>query len=549
MFKKRNQLARQVFFAAFLMFVVISSACFSRLKTAPTEPETQPDSSEKTFDVPPPNFDAIKPLESSTDAKDQALCEQINQTIESSEFANARWGIAVVSLKDGRAVCARDARKLFNPASIEKTLTAIVALDKLGADFRWQTKIYAKSKIENGNLNGDLTIYGTGAPDFDAANLENLANQLQAQGLKHIGGNIVGDDSFFAGDEIGDGWTWNDLQWYYGAEASALSFKENQAEVFMSDGKPAASTDFFHVDGELKSKANGEIDAFGVKRGLENNEVHIWGYGDKGAGRLSVHNPALWTATNLKDLLVKKGIAVDGDAKSIDWKSPEKLDAANAVELASVDSKTLGEIVTRMDKHSVNLYGELLLRLLGKKFGDEAPDESRQISEIRGDDAAGAAVVKKFLKDNKVVTDEIQIHDGSGLSRLDFVSPEAFVRALAYAAQSKFADVFVQSLPIAATDGTLGGRLQRVKGKILAKTGSITYVNSLAGYAQASENEIYAFAIISNNITRKSDSSRIIDQIAARLVDVQKQQNKGKSEGESNSNSIDRKTKTRTANE
>jgi D-alanyl-D-alanine carboxypeptidase/D-alanyl-D-alanine-endopeptidase (penicillin-binding protein 4) len=104
------------------------------------------------------------------------------------------------------------------------------------------------------------------------------------------------------------------------------------------------------------------------------------------------------------------------------------------------------------------------------------------------------------------------------LSRLNFITPEAFGRALVYAAQSNFADTFYNSLPIAGTDGTLGGRLWNVKGKILAKTGSITYVNSLAGYAQKEDGEIFAFAIIGNNITRKNDSSRLIDKIAASLV-------------------------------
>ncbi|MCA1639734.1 MAG: D-alanyl-D-alanine carboxypeptidase, partial [Acidobacteria bacterium] len=190
-----------------------------------------------------------------------------------------------------------------------------------------------------------------------------------------------------------------------------------------------------------------------------------------------------------------------------------------AVELASIESKTLAEIVNRMNKHSVNVYGELILRTLGKKFGYIAPDESRQIQEIRGDDSAGASVIKKWLREQKVATDEIQIRDGSGLSRLDFVTPEAFGRALIFAAQSNFADVFKDSLPIAGTDGTLGGRLWKAKGKILAKTGSITFVNSLTGYAQAPNNETFAFAIICNNVTRKSDSSRIIDAIAGSLLD------------------------------
>ena len=99
----------------------------------------------------------------------------------------------------------------------------------------------------------------------------------------------------------------------------------------------------------------------------------------------------------------------------------------NSVELAFVESAPLSEIVKRMNKRSVNVYAELLLRTMGKKFGDTAPDENRQMTEVRGDDLAGAEVIKKFLRENKVAADELQIHDGSGLSRLDYVSPEAFV--------------------------------------------------------------------------------------------------------------------------
>jgi D-alanyl-D-alanine carboxypeptidase/D-alanyl-D-alanine-endopeptidase (penicillin-binding protein 4) len=99
------------------------------------------------------------------------------------------------------------------------------------------------------------------------------------------------------------------------------------------------------------------------------------------------------------------------------------------------------------------------------------------------------------------------------------VTPEAYARALIYAAQSNFSDVFVNSLPIAATDGTLGGRLGKAKGKIMAKTGSITFVNSLAGYAQTPDNEVLSFAIISNNVTKKSDNSNVIDAIATSLTE------------------------------
>ena len=517
------------FFFSILPLLFVSSSCRSSSPATRGEnideqqqEEQQPDQKTSSFSITPPNVNLAKPLEISTRADDAALCVNINRTIEESPYAGARWGIFVLSMKDGRIVCSRDGRQLFNPASIQKTLTAIVALDRLGADFRFKTSVLAANQPDaDGNLNGDLILYGTGAPDFDNEQLIDLVNQLQAKGLKHVKGNVVGDASYFKGEGIGDGWTWNDLQWYYGAEGSALSFRENQAAIFMNEnGKPAATTDFVQIRGELKPVESGHVEAFGAERGLESNEIYVWGNGNKAYGRISVHNPALWAAKTLKESLQQKGIIIDGDVKSVDWKTENRAVVASLNELADVQSKPLGELVQRMNKHSVNLYGELLLRILGKKFGAEAPDESREIQELRGDDSAGAAVVKKWLKEKNVVVDDIQIHDGSGLSRLDFVTPEAFGRAFVYAAKSNFGQVFADSLPIAGTDGTLGGRLGNVKGKILAKTGTITFVNSLTGFAQATDDEIYAFAIIANNVTRKPDATRVVDKIAVSLVNV-----------------------------
>jgi serine-type D-Ala-D-Ala carboxypeptidase/endopeptidase (penicillin-binding protein 4) len=503
-------------FVPSLFFVLISLtfACFS---TGGNTPEANTQVAENEFSVPPANINLLKPLEISQKPEDVALAKKIDEIIETSEFASARWGVFVISLKDGRVSAARDAQKLFNPASTQKILTSVVALDALGADFRWQTKIFSVKEIENGILDGDLILYGHGAPDFSDASLDNLVNQLAAKNLKTIKGNVIGDDSFFKGDNLGDGWTWNDIQWYYGAEASALSINLNQATVTLTGGKPNASTEFVQISGAIQPIE--DIEAVGLKRGLGDNQIYVWGNANNLNARVAVNNPALLAAKNLKAALEKRGIKIEGEAKSADWKSENKADIAKAFELASVDSQTLGEVVRRMNKDSVNLYAELILRSLGKRFGETAPDENARTQKLRGDDAAGASVMKRWLTEKNVATDEVKIHDGSGLSRLDFVTPETIGRALVYAAQSPFADVFKNSLPVAGTDGTLRGRLGNVRGKILGKTGSITYVNTLAGYAKKSNDETFAFVIFCNNQTRKADSSGVIDSIATILAE------------------------------
>ncbi len=492
-----------------ILQVIFVAACFNE---QPKPTETQPIPQNETVSVPASNVKLADKLVVSKLPEDIAIQNKISQTIDSSEFANARWGIIVISLKDGRIVAANDAQKLFNPASIQKTLTSMVALDKLGGAFRWKTQVLAEQNIENGMLNGDLVLYGQGSPDFDDEALQNIVNQLQTKGLKRVKGKIVGDESYFKGDKIGDGWTWNELQWYYGAEASALTFNENQTNLSLQNGKPKVSDDFVIAKGEAKPVQ--DIEAVGVKRELGENEVYVWGNANSIDARISVSHSALWASKKLKEKLEKAGITVDGEAVKSDWK--DNVNREKFGELAKVESKTLAEIVRKMNKDSVNLYAELILRTLGKRFGNEAPDENPKFQKLRGDDSAGASVIVKWLKENKSADDEIQIHDGSGLSRLDLVSPETFGRALVFANQAKFAENFKTSLPIAGVDGTLRGRLRGEK--VAAKTGSMTFINSIAGYANSSTGESYAFAVILNNETRKAESTAVIDSVIQHLL-------------------------------
>jgi D-alanyl-D-alanine carboxypeptidase/D-alanyl-D-alanine-endopeptidase (penicillin-binding protein 4) len=518
-------------FAALFTTFLIFTGCRSTNETETAAQNQLPilpdNAAEPVFDVPAPNINLANPLVISQRPEDTAMCAEINEKIEKSPFVNARWGVFAVSLKDGRVVCSIDGRKLFNPASIQKTLTAIVALDKLGADYRWKTGVYSAGEIDaNGILNGDLIVYGEGAPDFDSKGLENLVEQLQAKGLKRVTGNIVGDSSYFRGDPIGDGWTWNELQWYYGAEASALSFNENQAFINVENGVGHATTDYLQVtvgnptsiNSDKKGNKEPNYEAGGIKRGLDDNNFYVWGKVKNFGARVSVVNPAGLVSKNLKESLQKRGITVDGESSSRDWKSAEALDVSEANELASVQSQALVEIVKRMNKHSVNLYAELLLRTIGKRFGDTVPNDIQLPQNVRGDDTSGAAVMKRWLLEHKIAADDAQIADGSGLSRLDFVSPEQFARAFIAAAQSNYAQPFSDSLPIAATDGTLGGRLGKAKGKVIAKTGTITFVNSLAGYAATESGEVLAFVVITNNETKQKGVTNLIDAAVMTLV-------------------------------
>jgi len=217
--------------------------------------------------------------------------------------------------------------------------------------------------------------------------------------------------------------------------------------------------------------------------------------------------------------LKARGIQVEGDARLRDARmsQDDRFNPQAAVELASIRSKTLSEIVRSTNKESINLFAELILRTLGKERGEMAPDADPHRMRVRGDDEAGTAVIRLWLERNGVSPSGLSLHDGSGLSRLDLVTPEATARLLAAIAKTSAATVFRDSLPVAGRDGTLAGRLRSVAGRIQAKTGTLTYNNSLSGYLSTDGDEPLVFSIICNNETAEGSSTQVIDEIA-RLI-------------------------------
>src|SRR5229473_1975022 len=472
--------------------------------------------------------------------EDAVLAGEIDRAIDESDLRQARWGVFVISLKDGHVLYSRDGDKLFTPASNMKVYTTAVALDLLGSDYRWRTSIYASKQPDSGGvIDGDLTLYGRGAPDLisrprgDAPSLSKFADQLYQSGVRHVRGGIIGDESYFRGELFGLGWQWNDLQWYFGAEPSALTVDENSFEVTIAPGNKtgnaasvAVSRDagFVHLTNSTMTVVRETTNTIGINRGLTNNELKVWGdfpvRGRSYSAFLSVHNPALWAATLFKQALVARGIKVDGEVRSRDFRLPEKekFDPQKAFEIASQDSAALGEIVRKTNKESNNLFAELILRTLGKERGASAPDPDARKNRERGDDEAGTAVVRSWLARNGISDDGLAIRDGSGLSRLDLVTPEATARLLVAIGKTNSATTFHDSLPIAGRDGTLASRLQRGAGRIFAKTGAISYVHSLSGYAVADNGEVLVFSIFCNDSTVRTNPVRLIDEIAGLLI-------------------------------
>jgi D-alanyl-D-alanine carboxypeptidase/D-alanyl-D-alanine-endopeptidase (penicillin-binding protein 4) len=469
------------------------------------------------------------------------LARRIDSAIDGSELASARWGVSVVSMTDGSTLYQRNADSLFTPASNMKIYTTGVALDLLGADYRWRTSVYANVQPDaNGRIQGDLILYGRGAPDLVAhsedpsrGSLAKLADDLYARGVRSVSGNLIGDESYFRGEPLGDGWQWTDLQWYFGAEASALSVNGNEIDVNLVPSTKAGdpptvrssdTADYVSVQNRMAAGDRADRSTIGLHRGLSDNNIEVWGEfapASKGFGaRLSVHKPALWVAKLFANALRARGVKVEGQILARDSRVPvgQRFNPARALELAAVTSQPLSEIAKRTNKESINLYAELILRTLGRERGEMmAPAETN--GRERGDDEAGLAVIRIWLSRAGIPTNRIALHDGSGLSRLDLVSPETSTRLLLSLSKTASASVFKESLPISGRDGTLAGRLKTTMDRVSAKTGYITYDNSLSGYLTTSKGERLAFSIMCNDQTRRGDTTGLIDQIVTLLAE------------------------------
>ncbi len=522
--------SRRHLFVCLGILLSLSISCSSSQKAGSTE-ITHPEMT--AAEEPSPTVSLVQ--------VDTNLAGVLDPLLDSQEYQTGRWGVAVISLRDGKLIYQRNGDKLFTPASNMKVYTTAVALDLLGADYHWRTSVYSDAEPDStGTINGDLVLYGRGAPDLVATNtkenlnsLEELAGTLAKRGVKRVRGNVIGDESYFRGDPVGAGWQWNDLQWYFGAEASALSINGNSADISI---RPAAK--FGDKPGVVSNDNDGYVQVvnnletverkgklrIGVHRGLSDNNVVVWGevpLGAHGYGvSLSVHQPALWAARLFVRALREKGITVDGGVSSRDSRvaEQERFSPDGKQELAFVSGKSLGEIVRATNKLSVNLYAELILRTLGRERGAFLPPQS-PVGRERGDDESGASIVRVWLSRSRIKSNELAIHDGSGLSRLNLVTPEATARLLEAISRSNSAEFFTDSLPVAGTDGTLAGRLKRVAGRLNAKTGTLTYDSSLSGYLTTPDSQVLAFSVFCNDSVGSDGAIQLIDRLVAAMAD------------------------------
>jgi D-alanyl-D-alanine carboxypeptidase/D-alanyl-D-alanine-endopeptidase (penicillin-binding protein 4) len=490
-----------------------------------------------------------------TSTKPATLAElqgRITELIDQPKFASARWGVRIITT-DGQVIFERDADKAFMPASNMKLYTSAAALDAFGPKFRIKTSVYATNPIEAGVLRGDLILYGRGDPnlsprfetddpkrysDFKPADridaIEKLADQIKARGIRIISGNIIGDDSFFAGDLVGSGWEWDDMQFYYGAEVSALTANDNTVTFTVTPASKVGEKPLIKVQPITKyvrivnNGTTGEPGQtrIGVHRPLNSNEVEFFGTIPRRAQGFSVniaiHDPALFAATLLREALGRRKIRLRGRIERRDAiaRVAEPFDATKMIEVAKFESQPLSEMLKVVNKQSQNMHTELLLRQLGTRhleYGllDEygRPKQSAML---------GTEVCRRFLQRAGIEVDTLSLRDGSGLARQNLVTPRSTTRLLEFMLKHPHSNVFRESLALAGVDGTLERRMRETEAfsNFHGKTGTLSYVNSLSGYVTTHRGQLLIFSMMGNNyVGGGRDVTVVLDQVCAMLAE------------------------------
>ena len=431
-------------------------------------------------------------LQAGAQSRETSFNDAFTRLLKDPDLKHATVSLLVKDLKSGKVITKTNVETGLAPASTQKVITASTALALLGKNFKFPTKVGYRGVLHGGKLIGDIIIRGSGDPTLGswryASTREDkvigeIISALSQFGINEISGHVLVDESGFEDEVIPDGWIWQDVGNYYGAGAQSLNWRENQYDLYLKSGNT--------IGGPVQIAGTRPETVFGLRlRSLlkaaregsgDNSYIYLPMYEDSGnvRGTIPVNqkkfsvsgsmpHPAQQLAITVESALKKKSF--EQIVKDYPAEPEAPLDSINF--FYTYDSPTLDSICYWFLQKSINLYGEALLKTLGKKFGKS------------GSTAEGVKVVQDFWKKQGIDDYALNMIDGSGLSPQNRITTNDLVNVMVFARQQAWYPSFFDGLPL-------------ING-IKMKSGSINGVLSYTGFIKNSSAE-YVFAFIINN--------------------------------------------------
>lgn len=454
---------------------------------------------------------------------EQRLAAILKRVLTPPAGSKAVLSAHVVDLANGRTIFESNADQALMPASVMKMIVGAAALDRLGPEFKYETRLGVTAR--------DLVVIGSGDPTIGdeklcAARGQKItavfnawADALLKRNIAHIPGRLIVDDSIFESAFTHASWPRDQYQDWYEAPIGGLNFADNCVEVSVTPRADAAQPALSLIPANTymslinKAQMSGRTRLV-ARRAFETPEIIVSGGCTKAErlGPIAVVDPGLFFAASLRTVLAARGIRIDGPIERLRIVNADR-QLPKEFRVIATHRAPLVDALKRAGQDSLGMMAEGILKTIGAASGGT------------GSWPTGRAAVIAFVRRLGVSDNGFSIDDGSGLSRENRVSARAATVVLAYMHRHAAAETFRDCLALSGSRGTLLKRLRTpdVKNRIYAKTGYINSVRTLAGYIRTADDRWLAFAFFYNNSASTAPLSAAQDKacrILARLPDI-----------------------------